>query len=115
MPKLCDIVKPGVPCKVKRPSGSEWHWNGYTIALSVGSPYYPYHSEIIFGDDWQLDEPTVESVLRERGYEVRDGSRTDYKIESLTNQRHCFMCRYENRPTTAAQITAICDLLDQYR
>lgn len=110
MPKLCDIVKPGVPCLLKR-CGTNFQWDGQI--LRRGNELLRTTASILFADDWQLDEPTVESVLRDRGYEQtllsdRCLIRRDGGFPSLCINPH-------ERPTDAKQATYICDFLDQYR
>ena len=111
MPKLCDIVKPGVPCKVRfgiRP----FQWTGRDVHCNEKIILNAY--DYLFDDDWQLDEPTVESVLRERGYSLVE-YQIRLKVCCVSSARVFLELPLEKRPTTVAQVTAICDLLDSYR
>lgn len=112
MPKLCDIVKPGVPAKVVNPELLVFaEWTGY--ALRSGQGWTTVTESILFSDKWQLDEPTVESVLRECGYE-----QTLLSDRCLIRRAGGFpsLCiNPHERPTDAKQAKYICDFLDQYK
>lgn len=73
---------------------------------------------VLLGDDWRLDEPTVESALRERGYSKKDTFATDEYLMISSKSKLGYpqlMFLKEQFPTTVAQVNAICDLLDQYK
>lgn len=118
MAKLCDIVKPGVPCMVRNARGECFIWDGNDITHD--SKVNLSHAVCIFANDWQLDEPTVESVLRERGYVVD----LDFPIRisqvvrelSSGNKASCRPTLYvDSVPATAELATEICDLLDRLK
>lgn len=113
MPKLCDIVKPGVSCRV-RSEGATFVWNGARLVPDIDEHVRVSDKHLLFSHDWHLDEPTFEGVLRDRGREanLRDGL---FVIEPIVQSLPKFTVSEKKRPTTVAQIIAICDLLDQYK
>ncbi len=62
MPKLSELVKPGVPCRVKisliwgeKPTWQYYRWDGYMLHISLGNLI---HINVIalFNDTWELDD-----------------------------------------------------------
>jgi len=114
MPKLADIVNPDVPCKVRH---KEYHgtfdWNGAILRDSHGTAFLA-GTVAMFSGDWQLAEPTVESVLRERGYGLFP-LMAGFQIVGSSGNNIFHVMKSSKRPETVEQIAAILDLFDQYK
>lgn len=120
MPKLCDIVKPGVPCKVKHEyyDGS-MKWTG-EILVTGRETQCVANRILLFSDGWQLDEPTVESVMREREIEMASchsssGGCYAYKLWKKSRLSYFQVTKSDFDALTVAAIIEISNLLDKYK
>jgi len=106
--RLHELIKPDVPAKLKRSNGKHSRWDGSILFTSDGHVCSACVITL-FDDDWQLDEPTVEDVLKERGWTV-------LSINIGFAIRQFGYCSPElhlhKKPETVADITRIIDFLE---
>lgn len=107
MAMLHELVKPGIRSNIKR-LNQRYLWDGNDLSFHE-SVICAHHVDVLFQSDWQLDEPTVEDVLRERGFEICDA--TDGQFW-LGTEDELFLILLQQRPTTAAETTRIIDFLE---
>lgn len=106
MAMLHELIKPGVTTKLKR-KNAEYCWDGQVL-LRGGCTCTA--SEITLLDsDWQLDEPTVEDVLKERGYRFFNSSISGVWVGT---DRFGFILLLASKPTTATEMIRIIDFLE---
>ena len=67
--RLADLVQHGKQANVKTVLGNKYYWDGFTIKDENGSLITSHYYLVIY-DDWQLDATTLESVCKERGWEL---------------------------------------------
>ena len=117
MARLCDVIKIGEYRKLIKKGERRYQWDGYN--LREGERAVPATTSSLLEADWELDEPTVESEIKRRGYElfelqVKTDKFSADKIIVMGNAHKFIHMSFGRWPTTIAQVNAICDLLDQY-
>lgn len=107
MAMLHELAKPGCIVLLKK-DGERYTWNRSRLVdwrgKTVGTCIWTIHDT-----NWELDEPTVDDVLRERGFEICDA--TDGQFWLGTEDER-FLILLQQRPTTAAETTRIIDFLE---
>ena len=106
MAMLHELIKPGVPEKLKR-KNVQFIWDGQV--LRRGGCICTASEIILFDNDWQLDEPTVDGVLKERGYRFFNSSISGVWVG--TDQDGSILL-LASKPTTATEMTRIIDFLE---
>lgn len=114
---LHELVKQGTGAKL-RYGDKKYYWDGagvYARRKEDNCSCY-YDDKIVLGNQWQLDEPTVEDVLKERGYSISlpPSDRLAFVIHRTTDLRNTgsITLQVEQKPTTAAEATRIIDFLE---
>jgi hypothetical protein len=116
MPKFHEIyATTPMPFKIRCQNGETATCDGNRVTWDASGSLVSAVSAATY--EWEIvTEPTVESVLRERGYRSSvDGY--DFRVHPSENQNVAlqFRCHEYKRPTTPTQAEAIADILDQYR
>lgn len=116
MPKLCEIVKPGVACRVISPGGTLLDWEGHLLSSPETREGWRVGINVLFSNDWKSAEPTVESILKERGYVYQPlGDRNGGpRLIKATNVNKGMGVPWLNcpMPQTTAEATRIIDFLE---
>jgi len=107
MAMLHELVKNGVSAKLKR-GCCTYIWNGNQLmydneAVKAGNA-------VILDKNWELDQPTVEDVLRERGYCWFLSRASNYAIQKVGS--NCPLLEIKNKPTTSAEAIRIIDFIE---
>lgn len=106
MAMLHELIRPGVPAKLKK-GQDRFTWDGEDLKSSLCTRISC--KQFLFHVDWELDEPTVEDVLKERGWTV-------LSINIGFAIRQFGYCSPElhlhKKPETVADITRIIDFLE---
>lgn len=106
MAMLHELIKPGVPAKLKK--GQDWFtWDGEDLKSSLCTRIV--YKQLLFHVDWELNEPTVEDVLKERGYRFFNSSISGVWVG--TDQDGSILL-LASKPTTATEMTRIIDFLE---
>lgn len=88
MPKLCDIVKPGVPCKVRREARAAkgYEWDGTNLLFGEERMLL---GAVLFNDDWHLDEPIqrLEQHIEEYRDEIEELKK---ELDEMRKERDMF-------------------------
>lgn len=109
MAMLHELIKPGVPAKLKLDFGASWglyRWDGEYL---WDGPNKGILTKILFSNDWEFDEPTVEDVLKDRGYRFFNSSISGVWVG--TDQDGSILL-LASKPTTATEMTRIIDFLE---
>jgi len=113
MARLCDLVKLGEACKLKLHI-EKYRWDGYYVFNSKDQALSA-SSAVIIGEHWQLDEPTVDSVCEERGYDMVHGDSSWCQIikeSEVSKGPWNNWIHLKHKPTTAAETNRIIDFLE---
>lgn len=117
MAYLKDLVKPGVKAKVKRNNITTCTWDG--AHLWEGFYQCVTSKCVLFNDDWELDEPTVDDVLKERGYVIEKTTDcstqcgfTLIKKSDMCCGPNCNWLHLKTKPETVAELNRILDFME---
>jgi len=105
--RLHQLIKRGIKTNLKN-CGESFQWKGYMLYRQSGEEVLASDS-VVLGDNWQLDEPTVEDVLKERGYKYFT---SEIKGVWIGTVKDGFLLLLNSKPETVAEMNRILDFLE---